>query len=312
VTARVSVILCTKNRQASLAPTLESVGAAAVPPGWSVELIVVDNGSADGTAELVRAWRRPHLEVRYLHEAGPGKSFAYNAGLRAATGDILLCTDDDVRVPRGWIEGMARPILDGPADAVAGGVVLPAAVRARLEASALRHRPDWVASTERIDPQHVDHMVGANMAFHRRILERIPQFDVELGPGRLGYGEDTLLSWQIMAAGFRVAAHFDVAVEHHFDPARLTDRAVVEMARRLACSHAYLRHHWVHQRRPRWLRLKLAGALLRRARHRPRGGALSDAAIRAEEDVAYYGEFLRQSRRARRYVRHGLVVLAPP
>ena len=144
-------------------------------------MLVVDNGSLDRTRRVVRQAKFWGRAPRYLYEPRPGVSYARNAGLAAARGEVLLWTDDDVRPGRTWIEAMCRPILDGRADAVAGRVKLPD----YLERPWLR---PWHRVCLAVDaPTTGDFdLTGANMAFARRVLEKVPAFDLELGPGALG------------------------------------------------------------------------------------------------------------------------------
>src|SRR5580704_12336571 len=113
----VSIIICSQNRAESLRLTLESIGKAAVPPGWTAELLIVDNSSSDHTRAIVTKAQLSNLTLRYIYEPKAGLSYARNAGLAAASGRIILFTDDDIHVPLDWIEGMCRPILEGTADA---------------------------------------------------------------------------------------------------------------------------------------------------------------------------------------------------
>jgi hypothetical protein len=107
------------------------------------------------------------------------------------------------------------------------------------------HR-SWLASTEFLDPTAPEEMVGANMAFSRHVLERVPEFDVELGPGARGFSDESLFSWQLRRAGYRLAPAFHVIVEHHVDPGRLSRASFETMARNRGRCEAYLRHHWEH------------------------------------------------------------------
>lgn len=241
----VSILISTRDRADSLARTLESVAAAKVPERCNVEVILVDNGSTDATPEVIRSFNPSSKEVQFLVEPRPGKARALNRALRKANGEIFLFTDDDVRVPRHWIEGMISPIRTSSADAVAGGVRL---------ASYLRHHgmnqqtAALLAATEgQIDPNRPGRLVGANMAIHRRVFDVISGFDVELGPGRLGLEEDTLLSLQILHAGMRIAGASDVVVDHCPGKDRVTHTALQQAAERVGRSDAYVSYHWRHQ-----------------------------------------------------------------
>src|ERR1700733_14448329 len=92
----VSIIICTCNRAESLQKTLDALGKVRIPRGCKAEVIIVDNGSADGTADLARNAALPDMQAVYLFEPKRGKSNALNSGLAMASGEILLFTDDDV------------------------------------------------------------------------------------------------------------------------------------------------------------------------------------------------------------------------
>jgi GT2 family glycosyltransferase len=115
---RASVIVLTRDNLAFNRMCLASVLENTEYPNY--ELIVVDNGSTDGTGEeLTRLTGTiPHLKVILNHNNagfGPGN----NQGLAAATGDILLLLNNDTVVPRGWLSRLAR-YLDDPALALIG------------------------------------------------------------------------------------------------------------------------------------------------------------------------------------------------
>ena len=232
--ASISVIVCTRNRAANLRPTLESVSKTIIPSGWEVELLVVDNGSSDGTSVVVNEARFSNVVLRYISEPVPGLCNARNTGIREAVGKIILFTDDDVRVPTNWIEGMCRPILEGEADAVQGGVKIAPHLDRPWLTGALRV---WVASVE--DPVVPPAgLVGANMAFERRVLGITGGFDPRLGAGACGFFEDTMFGWALERAGQRILYQPNVAVEHHFSADRLTFKAYFQTARRMAESRA--------------------------------------------------------------------------
>jgi glycosyltransferase involved in cell wall biosynthesis len=243
-----SILLCSRNRADILEKTLQSLRGVKVPPRWSVELLLADNASTDRTPEVVSAFEHPDMLVRGLSEPSPGKSKALNRAISASSGKVLLFTDDDVRFPQHWIERMSAPILQDTADAVQGGVELAESVN-----------PDWMtprhrgvlASTERIDADQPSRLVGANMAIARKVFNEITMLDPELGVGgKYGAGEDTLLSWQLREAGLRIESAFDVSVEHHVVPSRLSFEAFEEMAEKQGRASAYMSYHWKHRRYP--------------------------------------------------------------
>src|SRR5690606_2409380 len=97
-----TVAICTWNRSFLLARTLEQLGALIVPPGLRWELLVVDNASSDDTSQVLQGYLG-RLPLRVVREERPGLSNARNAAIRAARGEYIIWTDDDVLVAPGWL-----------------------------------------------------------------------------------------------------------------------------------------------------------------------------------------------------------------
>jgi len=241
----ISILICTRTRAASLRDTLRSLSAVRVPDGDTVELIVVDNGSTDATAAVVETEAPGFLAPKRVSEETPGLSNARNAAVAVAKGEILLFTDDDVRVPPDWIERMCAPFRRGTVEAVAGGVCLASRLRRPWMTSV---HLEALADTSHLRGTASPRLVGANMALRRSVFERVPMFDPELGagPGRYGLHEETLFSLQLVEAGGEVVDAYDTLVEHHPDPSRITPAAYVEWADKLGRSDAYVEYHWRH------------------------------------------------------------------
>jgi glucosyl-dolichyl phosphate glucuronosyltransferase len=313
----VTVLICTRDRASSLSAVFPTLAAQQVPAGWTVEVIVVDNGSRDGTAELVRAQTAFGSAVRLVQEPEKGLSRARNAGLRAARGRVLLFTDDDVRLPPGWVADMARPVLEGRADAVAGSVRLaPHLLRPWMEPY---HRAT-LAATDLLLATDPGVMMGASMGFGRHVLERVPCFDENLGAGALGTAEDSLFAWQLVDAGYRITHVSDVEVEHHCEPDRLQRAAYVAAARKLGRSYAYIAYHWLHEthlgleamnvwqlgREALLCILRLARW---RLRQRARGRLPEEGILHPEFYLlmrqAFVHQYIRERRGERRYHRRG-------
>lgn len=252
-----SVIICTRNRSGHLHRTLDSLADVSVPADWRAELLLVDNGSTDDTLSVVDSFEHPSMDIRVLQVPEPGKSKALNRAVEEARGEALLLTDDDVRFPKQWIEGMCRPILNDEADAVAGGVKLASSIQA--DWMEVRHR-ELLASTERIPAQDPDQFIGANVAIGRHVFDHIPQFDPKLGGGQLGNGEDTLFARQMLEAGFTITPRFDVAVEHHPDRSRISREGFCQMAEGRGRSQGHINYHWRHQ--TEWSVLSLLAGLV--------------------------------------------------
>ena len=255
---RVSIIICTCNRAAALRQTLEAFRNARIPAGWKAELIVADNGSTDETSAVAGNCRLPNIEVRTFREPARGKSNALNSSLDRALGEILLFTDDDVSVREDWVERMVGCLAQGGADAAVGRIELAQ----HLRRSWMDPSFEGLLAVSDFKSGAVE-LVGANAGFRRAVLGRVPRFDPELGPGMLGLGEETLFSWQLLEAGFKLVHAPDAVVVHQPDASRLLRGSWLASARSLGRSRAYLLYHWKQEdiRAPRMQWLWMASKL---------------------------------------------------
>jgi LCP family protein required for cell wall assembly len=113
----ISVLVPAHNEAANIVATIESLLANPYP---KVEIIVVDDGSTDGTADLVAGMGRP--EVRVLRRANAGKAAALRAGVAAARYDVLVLIDGDTVVEPDTLDLLARQFRNPKIGAVAGNV----------------------------------------------------------------------------------------------------------------------------------------------------------------------------------------------
>jgi len=232
----VSIVICTRDRGEDLREVLAHLGRVRAPQEWRVELLMIDNGSTDGTRALVEGMKLANMDLRYVFAPNGGKCAAFNAGVALSSGTVLLLTDDDVHVPPNWIEAMCRPIFSGETEVVQGGI-RPAPHLERPWLKGVLRR--WVAALE--DPAWPpEGLIGANVAISRHAFDVAGPYDVRLGPGAAGFFEDTALGWSLERAGFSKLFLADVAVEHHFRADRLTFKSFMAAARRMAASRVVI------------------------------------------------------------------------
>jgi len=217
-----SVVLCTYNRAAQLRSALDALVAQVGDVPY--EVLVIDNNSTDDTHAVVqRTAASAGCPVQYAIERTQGLSSARNRGIELARAPIVAFCDDDVRVAPDWVQQIVRAFDEHPDIDYVGGRVLPRWTQtpprwlttAHWSPLALQdYGPEsFVTSRERAIC-----LVGANLAFRRRIFERIGSFTPELGRIKDGIGstEDHDLQLRVWRAGMRglyvpaAIAHADV------------------------------------------------------------------------------------------------------
>ena len=179
-----SIVIATYNRCDDLRDTLTSL--AALRPDGPWELIVVDNNSTDGTRAVVEA-AQPSFPapLHYVVEREQGRSPALNAGIRLAQGDIIVTTDDDVRVEPDWLNHAAEALQALDCDYV-GGKVLPIWGGPRPAWLPDRGGKHWAVIAlldYGSEPLEFGARVplGVNMAFRRAAFDRAGLLDPQTG-----------------------------------------------------------------------------------------------------------------------------------
>lgn len=222
----ITVVICTRERPGALARCLDSLLAQNYP-GFRV--LVVDNAPVtEATAEVVRSAAR-RGPVDYLVEPKAGLSFARNAAVAAAPGEILAWIDDDEYADENWLAEVARALADHPEADVISGVIVPAELETQAQlwfeqfgghSKGRGFKPDVFSPAT----AHIQSPLyplppfgtGANMTFRPGVIERIGGFDTALGAGTPAMGsEDTLAFTQVLVSGGTIV-YQPTAVTHHY------------------------------------------------------------------------------------------------
>ncbi|OYN79951.1 glycosyl transferase family 2 [Mycolicibacterium sphagni] len=209
--AHVTVIVCTRDRTDMLKSALASILASNHP---DFGVLVVDNApSSDATREFVTGLADPR--VRLITEPVPGLSRARNAGLLAATADVVAFVDDDVVVDRDWLNILVRGFGYGDSVACVSGMVPAGELRTPAQAY-FENRVSWSESADvrvfewsqapkdvPLFPFEVRHYgTGANFAVDRRVALSVGGFDERLGAGTpASGGEDIDMFFRILRSG---------------------------------------------------------------------------------------------------------------
>lgn len=198
---KVSVIVATYNGERTLGACLRSLQRIEYP---NYEVLVVNDGSTDQTAEIVREFPNVKLINQLVNQ---GLSVARNAGMKAATGDIIAYTDDDCRVSPHWLSYLCDGLLRSECVGIGGPNYLPPEDSA--VARAVMASPGGPAAVL-LNDQIAEHIPGCNMAFWKWALEEIEGFD----PIFERAGDDVDICWRIQQKGWQIAWHPAAFVWH--------------------------------------------------------------------------------------------------
>lgn len=225
-TEKVSIIIGTHSNLQYLKGTLESLFRC-TPPGF--ELIVVDNGSGDGTDVYLASLDYPHLRV-IRNAKNKGFAAFNNQGQRAATRPYVLYLNDDVEVTPGWLEVLTEMLDAHPRVGAVSSRLLYADGRVQHDGKMFRRsdltphhinmggRPD---SDER--PVEVDALTAACLLVRRELAGFSTDY-------RRGYYEDTDLCMRIKEQGYALVLHRGSVFIHHHGASMGKDQKATERA----------------------------------------------------------------------------------
>jgi glycosyltransferase involved in cell wall biosynthesis len=189
---RVSVVVPTYGREELLRRNLHALFRQTLSPDL-YEIIVAHQESGDGTAEVLASLAERHPSLRYIRESRSGVAHARNAGLYAAQGEIVVCTDDDAFAPPHWLQTILR-VFDEvrPSPHVVGGPILPLVIGRRPDWFQDRYEAlSWGGSARFLRPGERRFPTG-NVAYRRELLIAAGGFDPALGMKGdiMGFAED--------------------------------------------------------------------------------------------------------------------------
>lgn len=227
-----SIIICTHNRCWDLQESLDALIDLSYPKE-DYEIIVVDNGSQDSTAQICQNASAQCNNLRYLREDTPGLSHARNTGIEQARGEFIAFLDDDALPEPDWLEKLEVCFKDTRVVCV-GGMVRPVWQK-------LTGWPDW------LHPRLIGYFTvidypmfrrlsypscpaGTNVAFRKTVFEEVGTFNTQLG--RTGTsllsGEEADLCIAIDKAGYQIVYTPEAVVHHRIHEKRLTQDWVLQ------------------------------------------------------------------------------------
>lgn len=256
-----SVIVCTRNGAAGIRRCLD--GISKLRPG-AEEVIVVDDGSEDGTSEIVRK-RFP--EVKLLRLPPSGLSAARNAGAALASGEILAFTDDDCVPDFEWLGRLDRAFIEEGVGAAGGPNLAPGpGSRAEAVVAAAPGAPSHVL----VNDTRAEHLPGCNLAVRAVAFRKVGGFDADFHTA----GDDVDFCWRLDQAGYGLAFVPGAFVWHSRRPSL----------------RAFLKQQVGYGKAERMLAEKYPGKFSRNGEARWHGFVYGGGAVRAGADpVIYHG-----------------------
>jgi hypothetical protein len=216
MSAGISVLVLNYNGKRFLEPCFKSILADAT---GDVEVVLVDNGSTDGSAELVRVLFPAVRVIR--HEQNLGFARGYNEAVKQTNAGILVLLNNDTVVKPGWLKGLVAPLLAEGNTTITTSKVLFMGTDMVNGAGGMMTL--WMGCRERLlglpadDPQvnavaHPFFAFGASMAIKREVFDQLNGFDEQM----FAYGEDLDISWRARLAGYEITYTPESEVFHHF------------------------------------------------------------------------------------------------
>jgi len=196
---RISVVVCTHNGAPTLPECLSRLTGLDYP---DFEVIVVNDGSTDGSGEIARAYETKVVETEHR-----GLSYARNAGIAEATGEIVAFLDDDAYPDHDWLHYVAAAFENSPHGGI-GGPNLPPPEDGRVAecVAVAPGAPIHVLISDR----EAEHVPGCNMAFRKSALEAVGGFDERFHAA----GDDVDLCWRLQDAGETLGFSAGAVVTH--------------------------------------------------------------------------------------------------
>ncbi len=197
----VSVVVCSFNGARTIADTLDHLSRLEYP---NFEVIVVSDGSTDGTAEIARGYDG----VRVIEVPNGGLSAARNIGRQTANGEIIAYIDDDAYPDPHWLHYLAQA-FESTNHAAIGGPNLPPNGDGRIAECVARAPggPVHVLITDEL----AEHIPGCNFAVRKSALHAIGGFD----PIFRAAGDDVDVCWRLQEKGLTIGFHPTAVVWHH-------------------------------------------------------------------------------------------------
>jgi len=205
----ISVIITTYNRKNELKDCLNSLTCQEYPKN-QYEIIIVDDGSNDGTGELIKKLSKSHY-LRYFYQKNKGWSSGRNLGIKQAKGTIVVFIDSDCLASPEWLRTVALSFKKAAKEV--GGIGGPTVTKfykqnivARVDQAILNY---FINKFKK--GKEVLFLPTCNLSFKKEIFARIGNFDSDFDKEA---GEDSEFCWRIIKNGYKLIYEPRMKVEH--------------------------------------------------------------------------------------------------
>lgn len=226
-----SVVLCTRNRSNLLKRTLDALNNQTLGPN-EYEIIVVDDCSNDNTALVCKNLTNKIPNMKFIRsETHSFLSSARNMGIEHSKGDVVLFTDDDCIPRKDWIEKMVHELEHSPI--VAGTIECSASSYLK----SCYNVSQFYAYMPGKNSRRIDFIAGANMGFHRTVLDNLRRFQ----EGRK-IASDTEIVLRARKEGYRISFSPKAIVFH--DPVQMNLTQILKQSSRHGAASILLRNQF--------------------------------------------------------------------
>jgi GT2 family glycosyltransferase len=201
---KISVVVVVCNGEATLAQCLDSIRLVDYPQE-DIEIVVVDNNSTDKTKDIILGY-----PVKYVFVKERGRARARNAGIRAASGELIAFTDADCVVDRDWLKELIKGFESDRVAACGGRIIAQETgnwIQKFIEETGIFLQKD----IQRKDCEtNLFTIVTANSIFKKKVLEKIGYFDENLVTC-----EDTEMGYRISLCGYQIK-YMPQSIVYHY------------------------------------------------------------------------------------------------
>ncbi len=228
---KISVIICTYNREKFLPKALASLVNQTIAP-HEYEIVIVNNNSTDSTEQIVKEFiaSHPELNIKYVVETKKGLSAARNKGIAESSSNLIAFIDDDAEVERNYLETAIIFFNEYPAVSAMGGKVIPVYENGKEPEWlspplwGLVTKVDWGNKTKKYPPSK--YPAGCSMVFRKSVFDDVGMFNTDL----YLRSDDKYIFRQLEKFDKEFLYYPKLVVKHNIDAYRVTLESVKKIS----------------------------------------------------------------------------------